>query len=73
MKVIKSYPLLLAALFDLIGTLCSVATLKVPAMIVHYVATIYVLGTEFFPQHNTADLNSGITFIVLFSQEKSLR
>ena len=31
-----------------------------------------VLDTEIFPQHTIADLNSGITFIVLFSQEKSL-
>ena len=73
MKVIKSYPLFLAALLNLIGTLCSVTTLKVPAMIVNEVATVDVLGTEFFPQHNIADLNSGITFIVLFSQEKSLQ
>ena len=32
-----------------------------------------VLGTELFPEHNIADLNSGITLSVLFSQEKSLR
>ena len=32
-----------------------------------------VLDTELFPQHNLADLNSGITFIVLFSQEKRHR
>ena len=37
-------------------------------MIVFYVAT-KVLDTEKFPQHTNADLNSGITFIVLFSQE----
>ena len=40
-------------------------------MIVYDVAT-KVLGTELFPQHNIADLNSVITFIVLFSQEKPL-
>ena len=40
-------------------------------MIVYYVAT-KVLGTEKFAQHNIADLISGITFIVLFSQEKPL-
>ena len=32
-----------------------------------------VLGTELFPQHNITDLNSGITFVVLFSLEKLLR
>ena len=32
-----------------------------------------VLDTESFPQHNIASLISGITFIVLFSQEKPLR
>ena len=31
------------------------------------------LDTEFFPQHTITDLNSGITFIVLFRQEKPLR
>ena len=41
-------------------------------MIVYDVAT-KVLGTELFPQHSIADLNSGITFIVLFSQEKPLQ
>ena len=41
-------------------------------MIVYDVAT-KELGTESFPQHTTADLKSGITFIVLFSQEKPLR
>ena len=32
-----------------------------------------VLDTEIFPQHTIADLETGITFIVLFSQEKPLR
>ena len=41
-------------------------------MIVYDVAT-KVLGTEFIPQHSIADLNSGITLIVLFSQEKPLQ
>ena len=40
-------------------------------MIVYDVAT-KVLDTEISPQHNIADLISGITFIVLFSQEKPL-
>ena len=31
------------------------------------------LDTEIFPQHKFADLNSGITFIVFFSQEEPLR
>ena len=41
-------------------------------MIVYDVA-IKVLGTEIFPQGNVAGLISGITFIVLLSQEKPLR
>ena len=41
-------------------------------MIVYDVAT-KVLDTEIFPQHTIADLISGITFIVLFSQEKPLQ
>ena len=41
-------------------------------MIVFDVAT-KVLDTENFPQHTIADLNSGITLILLFSQEKLLR
>ena len=32
-----------------------------------------VLHTEKFPQRTIPDLNSGITFIVLLSQEKHLR
>ena len=40
-------------------------------MIVFDVAT-KVLGTELFPQHNIADLNSGITFALL-SQGEPLR
>ena len=41
-------------------------------MIVYEVAT-KVLDTESFPQHNIAGMISGITFIVLLSQEKPLR
>ena len=41
-------------------------------MIVYGVAK-KVLGTELFVQHTIAELNSGITFIALFSQEKPLR
>ena len=41
-------------------------------MIVYDMAT-KVLDTELFPQHSIAGLISGITFIVLFSQEKPLR
>ena len=33
---------------------------------------IKVLGTELFAQHNIADLNSDIAFIVLLSEEKPL-
>ena len=71
-KVYKSCLLLLVALPGLIDTLCTVASLKVPAIIIYNVAT-KVLDTELFPQHTIADLNSGITFIVLSSQEKPLR
>ena len=41
-------------------------------MIVYDVAT-KVLNTGSFPQHSITGLISGITFIVLFSQEKPLR
>ena len=41
-------------------------------MIVYDVAT-KVLDAEIFPQHTIADLNSGITLIILFSQEKLSR
>ena len=41
-------------------------------MTVYDVAT-KVLNTESFPQHSIAGLISGITFIVLLSQEKPLR
>ena len=41
-------------------------------MIVYDVAT-KVLDKEIFPQGSIAGLISGITFIVLFSQEKPLR
>ena len=47
-KVIKSCLLLLAALPALIDLFCTVASLKVPAMIVYDVAT-KVLDTELFP------------------------
>ena len=48
---------------------CTLASLKVPAMIVYDVATT-IFDTEIFPQNG---LISGITFIVLLSQEKPLR
>ena len=60
------------ALPGLIDTLFTVASLKVLVMIVYDVAT-KVVGTEDFPQHNIAELNSDTTFINLFSQEKPLR
>ena len=41
-------------------------------MIVFEVET-KVLDTEIFPHHTITDLNSGITFIVLFSKDKPLR
>ena len=41
-------------------------------MIVNEVVT-KVLDTELFPQHTITDLNSDITFIVLFSHEKPLQ
>ena len=55
----------------LIDTVCPVAILKVPAMIVYDVAT-KLLDTGICPQHNIANLISGKTVIVLFSQEKPL-
>ena len=71
-KVLKSCISLLVTLPGLIDTLCTVARLKVPAMIVFDVVT-KVLGTEEFPQHNIAELNSGTTLIVLLSQEEPSR
>ena len=71
-KVLKSCLLLFVAVPGLIDTLCTVASSKIPVMIVYDVAT-KVLGTEEFLQHNIADLNSGVIFIVLFSQEKPLQ
>ena len=41
-------------------------------MIVYDVDT-KLLDIEEFPQHNISNLNSGITFIALFSQKKPLR
>ena len=41
-------------------------------MIAYDVAT-KVLHTEILPQHTIADLNSDITFTVLFSQDKPIR
>ena len=41
-------------------------------MIVYDVVT-KILDTEIFLPYNIAELNSSITFIVLFSQEKPLR
>ena len=43
---------------------CTVASLKVPAMI-DYDMVMNILDTKWFPQHNIAGLLSGITFIVL--------
>ena len=42
---------------------CTVASSKVPAIIVYDLAT-KVIDTEIFPQHNIAGLISGIAFIV---------
>ena len=60
------------ALPGLIDTLFTVASLKVLVMIVYDVAT-KVVGTEEFPQHSIAELNSDTTFINLFSQKKPRR
>ena len=66
-KVLKSSLLLFAAFPGLINTLCTVASLKVPAMTVYDVET-KVLGTELFAQHNIADIycfiQSGEAFTV---------
>ena len=69
---LTSYFLLLMLCLVSLSLFGTVASLKVPAMIVYHMAT-NVLDTEIFPQHTLADLNSGITFIVLFSQEKPLQ
>ena len=58
------------ALIDLI--FCAVASLKALSMNV-FDAETKILDTEKFSQHSITDLNSGITFIVLFTQEKPLR
>ena len=50
----------------------AVASLKAPSMIVFDEKT-KVLDTEIFWQYIITDLNSGFTFIVLFSQEKSFQ
>ena len=50
---------------------CTVASLQVLFMIVFDVKA-KVLDTETFLQHTITNLNSGITFTVLFSQEKPL-
>ena len=42
--------------------LCTIASLKVPAIVAFDVATM-VLDTEKFPLHTIAELNSSITFI----------
>ena len=50
---------------------CTVVSLKVNSMNVFDVKK-KVLDAEIFPQHTIVDLNSGSTFLVLFSQEKPL-
>ena len=42
--------------------LCTIASLKVPAIVAFDVVTM-VLDTEKFPLHTIAELNSSITFI----------
>ena len=53
-------------------TFCTAASLKV-LFINAFDAETKKLDTDIFPQHTIADLNSSITFIVLFSQKKPLR
>ena len=67
-KVYKSCLLLLVSLPGLIDALWHSCQLEVLAMFVYDVAT-KVLDTEIFPQHTIADLISGITFVIFFSQE----
>ena len=50
---------------------CTVVSLKVNSMNVFDVKK-KVLDAEIFPQHTIVDLNSGSTFLVLFSQGKPL-
>ena len=68
----KSCLLFLVALSGFTTLCCTVPSFKCPAMNVHDVAT-KELDTELFSQHTIANMNSGITFIFLLSQEKSLR
>ena len=54
------------------GLICTVGSLKVPAVIGYDVAT-KVLDTNILSAQHRWHMISGITFIVLFSQEKLLR
>ena len=56
----------------LLSLFCAVASFRAPPMIVSDVVT-KVFDKEKFPQHTIVDLKYGITFIVLFSQEKLSR
>ena len=60
------------ALPGLIDTLLYSCQLEGFSMIVFQVEA-KVLDVEIFSQHTIADLNSGITIIVLLSQKKPLR
>ena len=61
------------ALPGLIDTLLqTVTSLEVFSTIV-FEAETKLLGTKIFPQRAIPELNSGVTFVVLFSQEKPLR
>ena len=51
---------------------CTVTSLKVLLEIV-FGPDAKSLDADIFPQYTIADLNCGIIFIVLFSQEKALR
>ena len=69
-KVCVSCPLLLVALPGLIDTLLQSCQLEGFSM---NDMEINDLGTEMFPQHTIADLNTENTFIVTFIQEQPLR
>ena len=57
----------------LIDTLLQTVTSLEVFSIIVFEAETKLLGTKIFPQHAIPELNSGVTFVVLFSQEKPLR
>ena len=71
-KAYKSFFFTSRGFASLIDTPFHSCPLDVPAMIA-YDATTKVLDIEKFPQHTIVNLNSDITFIVFFRQQKPFR